>query len=76
MSMMDRLRYPARYIYMYHPTHDGIHESLLKYTEEQAGKSLEHLKLERLKDSKIKSRNLSSQYHIVPQLPDSLIRNV
>jgi hypothetical protein len=61
MSSLDRILHPPKYSSTYQPIHEGIHESLLKYTEEQAGKSLEHLKLERLKDSKIKSRNLSSQ---------------
>jgi hypothetical protein len=57
MSRRGRIEYSSTY----HPTHEGIHESLLKYAEEHAGESLEHLKMERLKDNKIKSRNISPQ---------------
>jgi hypothetical protein len=45
---LDRYKYTSTC----NPSHEGIHESLLKYAEEHAGESLEHLKLERLKDSK------------------------
>lgn len=52
MSASDPIFHPPDCVSIYHPTHEGIHESLLKYAEEHADESLEHLKLERLKDSK------------------------
>ena len=57
MSISDRILHPPEYLATYHPTHEGIHESLLKYTEKHAGESLDHLKLERLKDSKEKDNS-------------------
>jgi hypothetical protein len=46
MSRIDRLFYRPEYRSTYQPTHDGIHGSLVKYAEEHADESLEHLKLE------------------------------
>jgi hypothetical protein len=44
--MGGRLFNQPAYRYAYQPTHEGIHRSLLKYAEEHADESLEHLKLE------------------------------
>jgi hypothetical protein len=44
--MVGRFFNRYKYTSTYQPTHDGIHESLLKYAEEHAGESLKHLKLE------------------------------
>jgi hypothetical protein len=52
MSIPDPIVSPPDCVSVYHPTHEGIHESLIKYAEEHAGESLEHLKLERLKEGK------------------------
>lgn len=52
MYSPDFILHPPECGSIYHPTHEGIHESLLKYAEEHADESLEHLKLKRLKDSK------------------------
>ncbi len=44
--MGGRLSNQPAYRYAYQPTHEGIHGSLVKYAEEHADESLEHLKLE------------------------------
>ncbi len=49
-SLFNRYKYASTY----QPTHDGIHESLLKYAEEHAGESLDRLKLEPLTLKEIK----------------------
>jgi hypothetical protein len=55
--MVGRLFNRYKYTSIYHPTHEGIHESLLKYAEEHAGESLEHLKLKLLKETKKNDNN-------------------
>jgi hypothetical protein len=59
--MVGRLFNRYKYTSTYNPTHEGIHESLLKYVEEHAGESLDRLKLERLKDIKDSKKTDNSQ---------------